>query len=172
MTVKRRLRRISEVTKHESMENTLAKNYLLTTFIPITNTSEDFRIAMIELIQVYHGINHHHSYVSIDCGMKINSLLYCDSIIGKKVHCGRTKAEAIVENVLAPKSIELILDDLGIGNNAPIPFSIASDASNKGNHKLFPVAVKYFDINKGVQNKIIDFYEDNDESSAAISNSS
>jgi hypothetical protein len=52
----------------------------------------------------------------------------------------------------------------------PVPFSFASDASNKGNNKLFPTAVKNFDINKGVQNKIIGFYEDTDESSTGIVN--
>jgi hypothetical protein len=39
---------------------------------------------MIELAQVYRGVNHHHIYQSIDCVMKINSKLYSDSIIGKK----------------------------------------------------------------------------------------
>jgi hypothetical protein len=38
----------------------------------------------MELAQVYHGVNHHHSYLSIDCGMKINSKLYSDSRIRKK----------------------------------------------------------------------------------------
>jgi hypothetical protein len=56
------------------------------------------------------------------------------------------------------------------GTANPVPFSLASDASNKRNNKLFPIAIEYFDINKGVQNKIIDFYEDSDESSTAIVN--
>jgi hypothetical protein len=59
---------------------------------------------------------------------------------------------------------------LKAGTAILVLFSLASDASNKGNHKLFPVAVKYFDINKGVQNKIIDFYKVSDESSTDIVN--
>jgi hypothetical protein len=70
----------------------------------------------------------------------------------KKFHCGRTKAESIVENILAPKSIELSLEAMKAGIVNPVPFSLASDASNKGNHKTFS---KYFDIKKEVQNKII-----------------
>jgi hypothetical protein len=80
------------------------------------------------------------------------------------------KADSIVENTLVPKSIELCLEAMKARAANPVPFSFASVASNKGNHKPFPIAVKYFDKNKGVQNKIIDFYEDSDESSTAIVN--
>jgi hypothetical protein len=40
------------------------------------------------------------------------------------------------------------------GTANPVPFSLASDASNKGNHKLFPIAVKYFDITKAPRIKL------------------
>jgi hypothetical protein len=148
----------------------IAGYQLLTAFISKKNTSEELKVSMIELAQVYHGANHHHSYLSINCGIKINSKLYLDSIIGKKVHCGRTKVESIAENILAPKSIELRLEAMKAGTMNPVPFSLASDASNKEYYKLFPTAVKYFDIHKGVQNKIIDFYENSDESSTAVVN--
>ena len=47
-------------------------------------------------------------------------------------------------------------------------FSISSDASNKGNVKLFPIGVQYFTIEKGIVNFVLDFYEDSNESSDAI----
>ncbi len=47
-------------------------------------------------------------------------------------------------------------------------FSISTDASNKGNIKLFPVAIHYFDVNEGLVNFIIDFYDDPNESSNDI----
>jgi hypothetical protein len=139
------------------LTKTIAGNQFLTAFIPKKNTSEQLKVSMIKLAQVYHGVNHHYSYLSIDCGMKINSKLYSDSIIGKEVLCGRKKAESIAENTLAPKSIELSLEAMKAGTANPVPFSLASDASYKGTHKIFPIVVKYFDINKGVQNKIISF---------------
>jgi hypothetical protein len=156
--------------KDKSLTKTITGNQLLTAFIPKKITFEELKVSMIELAQVYHGVNHHHSCLSIDCGLKINSKLYSDSIIGKKIHCGRTNAESIVENILEPKFIELCLEAMKAGTANPVPFSLASDASNKGNHKLFPIAVKYFDINKGFQNKIIYFYEDSDESPTAVVN--
>lgn len=76
--------------------------------------------------------------------------------------------EAITRNVLAPYSITLVTKNLKEEN---IPFSIATDASNKGNRKFFPLAIRYFDIQEGVQDCLLDFYEESDESSEAIKNS-
>ena len=107
---------------------------------------------------------HSHSYSSLDCGMKLNRKLFSDSDTAKKVHCGRTKAEAIVENVLAPHSLKIVLDELH-----DVAFAVATDASNHGNHKMFPVAVQYYHCTKGIHNKLIDFYEDPDETAEAVS---
>lgn len=113
----------------------------------------------------YHGVKHHHSYLSQDCSNKIQKKIYKDSSIAKQIQCGRTKAEALVEMVLAPYSLEIILKELGDS-----PFSISTDASNKGNRKMFPVAIWYFDKIRGSTNAIIDFYEDSNETSVAIAN--
>lgn len=88
--------------------------------------------------------------------------------MAKKIQCGRTKAEALVENILAPKSIEMVLEELKVFTDSPVFYSIATDASNKGNRKLYPIAVRYFDIKCGVKDRMIDFYEDSKESSQAI----
>ncbi|ROL50146.1 hypothetical protein DPX16_15187 [Anabarilius grahami] len=50
------------------------------------------------------------------------------------------------------------------------PFSIASDASNHGTTKLFPLALRYYTPDLGVQNKLLDFYDDFNENSDAIFN--
>jgi hypothetical protein len=86
-------------------------------------------VSCAELVLTYHGVKHHHSYLSQDCG---NSLLsrsvFTDYKLASKIHCGRTKAEALVEIVLERHFLQLVLKNVGSG-----PFSIACDASNKGN---------------------------------------
>ena len=54
--------------------------------------------------------------------------------------------------------------------DSPVYYSILTDASNKGNRKLYPIAVKYFDIKHGMWDRIIQFYEDSKESSKDIYN--
>jgi hypothetical protein len=52
-----------------------------------------------------------------------------------------------------------------------VPFySLASDASNHGNKKRFSIAVRYWTPKNGVENKVLDFYDDPDETSAGIAN--
>jgi hypothetical protein len=67
----------------------------------------------------------------------------------KKLSCGRTKAKAIVTGVLSPASVD---DSLGILHRNMIEieeeyltpcFSIASNVSNHGSPKMFPVATKF-----------------------------
>jgi hypothetical protein len=75
--------------------------------------------------------------------------LFPDSDIVKKLSCGRTKAEAIVTGVLAPASVDVSLGILHrnmieINEEDLTPyFSNASDASNHGSSKMFPVAIKF-----------------------------
>uniref|UniRef100_H3ACH3 DUF4371 domain-containing protein n=1 Tax=Latimeria chalumnae TaxID=7897 RepID=H3ACH3_LATCH len=77
--------------------------------------------------------------------------------------CGKTKCEAICCNVIAPHSVETVLKELHVSF-----FSISSDASNKGNRKLFPLCIRYF-TNSGIKDRVLDFYEDSEETSDAIS---
>ncbi|KAL2102048.1 hypothetical protein ACEWY4_003809 [Coilia grayii] len=79
---------------------------------------------------------------------------------------GRTKAEAVVKDVLAPKAVGDVLKALTA--DKPLPFCIQTDASNKGNRKMFPLAVQYFSPESGVTNKMLDFLENADESAAGI----
>jgi hypothetical protein len=75
-------------------------------------------------------------------------------------------AESVVKDVLAPKAVADVLKALT--SDKPLPFSIQTDASNKGNRKMFPLAVQYFSPECGVTNKMLDFIENADESAAGI----
>jgi hypothetical protein len=114
-------------------------------------------------------VKHQISYNAADCEAKLNRLLYADSSVAKKTSCGRTKAEAIVTEVLGPKSVQQIVVDLTDSNPMmPKEFSIATDASKIKNRKMFPVCVQYFTAESGVTRKLLDFTELNDEHSAAV----
>ncbi|GFU96465.1 uncharacterized protein TNCV_90381 [Trichonephila clavipes] len=77
---------------------------------------------------------------------------------------GRTKCTALVNQVLFPYSMELVQEDL----KNDVPFSVATDASNKGNRKFFTVAIQYFSPKSGICHKTLDFYEDSFEDSTSI----
>ena len=54
-----------------------------------------------------------------------------------KMHLGRTKAEMITMNVLGPSTVGKIVSYLSPAEGEPVYFSLASDASNKGNRIFF-----------------------------------
>ena len=87
-----------------------------------------------------------------------------DSDIVRKMSCGRTKATSLINNVIYPFALEYVLMKLRSG----IPFSLATDASNKGSHKFFPVGVQYFTPEDGVCFSVIAFYEDAFEDSRLV----
>ena len=59
-----------------------------------------------EVTSIYHTVQHATSYRAGDGGTKLAPTIYPDSDIAKRMACGRTKAEAIVTDVLAPASVE------------------------------------------------------------------
>lgn len=152
---------------HKQAERVVKQNSIMEKFmISSKNTGLQDEVMAAEMSMVYHSVNHSHSYRSLDCTLKLLPVVFNDSNKASKISCGRTKAEAIVANVLAPYSQELIVNDLS-KNYAY--FSLSSDASNKGNTKLFPVVLRYFQPSVGVVTRLLDFYEDSDETAAAIS---
>jgi len=50
----------------------------------------------------------------------------------------------------------------------PTCFAVSTDASNLKNRKMFPICVQYFNIECGVNKKLIVFDEQNDECSVAV----
>lgn len=94
---------------------------------------------------------------------KLFPILFPDSKIANSIACGRTKAEAIIKSVLASLEFVRVLKE------GDTYFSIVSDASNKSTAKTFPICVRFWSIKDGIQNKLLDFYEDPNETSDAIS---
>ncbi|CAM4613636.1 unnamed protein product [Leuciscus chuanchicus] len=96
--------------------------------------------------------------------MKLTPKLYSDSAIAKHICCGRTKAEALITNILAP----LASDFSQSLESKDMYFSIATDASNKGNVKTFPISVRFWTPEQGIQNRVLDFFEQAAESADAV----
>lgn len=113
----------------------------------------------------YHTVKHHLSYASTDCNVKLLSHIFPDSSIAKKVTCGKTKCEALIKGVLGPQSVKELTELLKVND---LNFGIGFDASNKGNQKCFPIAVRYFDESVGICCKVLDFYEDSDETAVSM----
>jgi len=90
--------------------------------------------------QVYRAIIHHISYSAADYESKLIRQIYPDSCVLQKMSCGRTKAETLVTDVSGPNSVECIVDDLMSSRQMmPKEFSVATDALNIKNQKMFPV---------------------------------
>jgi hypothetical protein len=132
------VRRHARTESHISKVRANLRRSTVDSYFVKTGTSEEQEVSCAELILTNHGVKHHHSYLPHDCGNSLLSrFVFTDSKLVSKIHCGHMKAEALVENVLAPHSLQLVLKNVGSG-----PFSVACDASNKGNLKLYPVVIR------------------------------
>lgn len=124
-------------------------------------------ISAAEAAFTYHTVSHSHSYKSADCSSKLFKEMFADSNVASNFKCGRTKMSKIAINILAKHAIKTVLDDLAFDR----PFSISTDASNKGNIKTFPLVLRYFCKHSGVNTKLLNFYNLNTEMSIDIAES-
>ncbi|GFS59064.1 uncharacterized protein TNCV_69591 [Trichonephila clavipes] len=145
----------AEAKKHKKCESAAAVSHRMKSFFTPKGSAQSEKVGIAELTEAYHSIKHHISYVAQDCSLKVLKQVINDSDIVKQMTGGRTKCTALVNQVLFPYSMELVQEDL-----KNVPFSVATDASNKGNGKFFPVAIQYFSPKSGICHKILDFYED------------
>lgn len=158
----------SNSKKHISTVQSRQKSAVIKNYFVTQDIKENDAVAAIELSKCFHCVKHHHSYLSTDCGVKLELKHFSDATLAKKIRLGRTKMEALVQNVLCPFAIEVPLKKLKYPIN--LPFSLSTDASNKGNRKFFPLAVRFFDLEKGAKDYLLDFYEEPDETSESIFN--
>lgn len=122
---------------------------------------KDISTSAYEGVWAYHIIKSNHSFASVDCASKI--FRTCFEL--KKFHCGRTKAQAIITNVLAPYAIGVVRNELAERNFV----SVSTDASNRGNIKMMPVVVRYFIPTIGVRVRLIEFSSEKGETAVIIS---
>lgn len=114
----------------------------------------------------FHTVKHHNSYKSMDCTPKLNQKIYPDSNIAKSMTGARTKIEAIINNVIGPHAVNVVVESIG----SITCFGVATDGSNHGATKLFPILVQYFDYKKGgIQTKVIELKNVPNETSETIS---
>lgn len=104
-------------------------------------------LAIAEATYVFHTIAHNQTFRSLDCTSKLIRTFF-----EPKFTCARTKAEAIVRNVLAPSSVHEMLRALQDVNF----LTVFTDASNHKDIKLFPIVIRYFDQIEGIQLKLLD----------------
>ncbi|KAG0429774.1 hypothetical protein HPB47_023296 [Ixodes persulcatus] len=78
---------------------------------------------------------------------------------------GGTYMAALTKSVTHVVAVQCIVEKLRpAGRN--LPFALSTDASNKGNRKLFPIAVRFYHVNgAGITDTLICFCEQADETS-------
>jgi hypothetical protein len=124
----------------------------------VSSETEINSVAAGELHLVCHTVKHNLSYSTMDCANIMCPVIFNDTKIALRVQCGRTKAEMLVCNVMAPESISEVSRDL----NKVDYFSVAIDASNRRNSKLWPLCV-HFTAENGIECKVLDFHADPEE---------
>nr|XP_023479871.1 uncharacterized protein LOC100069254 [Equus caballus] len=152
-----------ETESHKSrMRQSGASKPIKSGFISRKYTNVQAKVAATELTWAYHTNRHALSYRSLDCSMKLSKVTFSDSEVATKISCGRTKGEILITDVLAPYSVELVLSFL---TNGHVFYSLSTtgDAPNHGHKKIFPLALRYFDLKNGVSDRLLDFYEDYSE---------
>ena len=106
-------------------------------------TKSEDEVAAAEATMAFYTVKHHYSYKSNDCTSTLMAKIFPDSSTAKKFSCARKKIEAIVNNVLAPASVQCVLND--IEKHEIMYLGVSTDGSNHKSTKLFPIVIQYFD---------------------------
>lgn len=113
-----------------------------------------------EGLWAYHTVQENHRFRSADCSSNIFRSCYNMP----NFHCSRTKCEAIIKNVLAPYSEDILIAEISKTRF----ITLLSDASNHKNVKMMPVLARYFIPTIGVCVKLLDFTAQQGETSDII----
>lgn len=122
---------------HRSALSAQKENQLVSSYFAKKSSPEAINTTIAELALVYHNVEHQLSYQSFDCGTKLACSVFQSAPVAKLIKCGRTKASALVENVLGPRALEMVIEELRLSDGTFRNFSLSSDASNKGKIIIF-----------------------------------
>ena len=153
------VKRHSDSDTHKTQVSSAKVNRQIDGFFSKPSDPVADKVTALEVTSVYHTVQHSLSYRSMDCGNKLLPVIVPDSAIAKKVSCGRTKASAIVTNILAKESLQPVIDVLcqqkKLSSKKKLKpfFAVMSDASNHGTSKMFPLCVRYWTPQIGIQNR-------------------
>ncbi|CAG9566208.1 unnamed protein product [Danaus chrysippus] len=151
--------------EHQKRERSASLSTSLKLFLKTDQmTTQEEKVIAAEITKTYHSVKHYLSFDSLDCDTKLDHVLYNDSKIADKLTLGRTKASAIAHNVLGPASIQEAVEIL---QNETF-YSVATDDSNHGAIKMFPLMVRFYSPNTNLKTCVLDFYEDANETASAI----
>ena len=103
----------------------------------------------------------------MDCTSVMLKTIFPDSEVAKKIYSARTKTETIVHSVLASYSVDVALKPF---EDSEIAYcGVATDGSNHGTVKLFPVMIQYFDWkNGGIKSKLVEVQSTPNETADTI----
>lgn len=91
--------------------------------------------------------------------------MFSDSEVTRNLACARTKTEAIINNVIAPYTIEILLEKL----KDVVYLGLSTDASNHNADKIFSVIIQFFDWKFGTDCKLLELAALPNENSQTIS---
>ncbi|CAI6369027.1 unnamed protein product [Macrosiphum euphorbiae] len=97
--------RHSTSKKHQTKLKACKISNVVNKYFVVKNSYEEELIVAAEIAKVYHTIKHYQSYNSLNCSLKLDKFIFEDSKLAVKISCGRTKCEAISQNVLSPRSL-------------------------------------------------------------------
>lgn len=151
--------------KHKNNSGSATKCEKLTKIFTVQSNKQTQQISAVEATLAYHTVYHHFSYSSTDCTHSLHHKLFDDSKIASLIKCGKTKTQAIVDNVIAPHTLyqaqKVLKESKFVG--------ICTDSSNHGFIKMFPVLVQFFDKFSGLNSKLIELESCKNEKSETIS---
>ena len=144
-----------KTTKHKQAIKGETSSSKMTDYFCKPGTKSEDEVAAVEATMAFHTVKHHYSYKSNDCTYTLMAKIFPDFSTAKKFSCARTTIEAIVNNVLAPASVQCVLND--IEKHEIMYLRVSTDGSNHKSTKLFPIVIQYFDWkNGGMQSKLLD----------------
>lgn len=138
--------------KHICNISTASSSQTADSFFIKPSSDDEYKINAAELANnAYHTIKHHYTFRSTDCNNKLIKVLYPDSVIASKFSSARTKTTALIKTIIAPHSLQNVNNIIEKNNF----YGFATDAGNHKSTKIFPFGIRYFDMVKGIQFKLL-----------------